>query len=89
MKRWIPAFAVLAAIGLLSASKVDVASAADNKYTIALIPGLTTDAFYITMRKGAEAAAKDLGATLEPGDPGSGAECDYWQKAFCHFDRSD
>jgi ribose transport system substrate-binding protein len=64
MKRWIPAFAVFAAIGLFTASKVDVASAADNKYTIALIPGLTTDAFYITMRKGAEAAAKDLGVTL-------------------------
>lgn len=64
MKRWIPAFAVLAAIGMLGASKVDVASAADNKYTIALIPGLTTDAFYITMRKGAEAAAKEVGATL-------------------------
>jgi ribose transport system substrate-binding protein len=64
MKRWILAFAVLAAIGLFAASKVDVASAADNKYTIALIPGLTTDAFYITMRKGAEAAAKDLGVTL-------------------------
>ena len=64
MKRWIPAFAALAAIGLLTTSKVDVASAADNKYTIALIPGLTTDAFYITMRKGAEAAAKEVGATL-------------------------
>jgi ribose transport system substrate-binding protein len=64
MKRWIPAFAVLAAIGLFTALKTDVASAADNKYTIALIPGLTTDAFYITMRKGAEAAAKDLGVTL-------------------------
>jgi ribose transport system substrate-binding protein len=64
MKRWIPAFAVLAAIGLFTALKIDVASAADNKYTIALIPGLTTDAFYITMRKGAEAAAKDLGVTL-------------------------
>jgi ribose transport system substrate-binding protein len=41
-----------------------VASAADNKYTIALIPGLTTDAFYITMHKGAEAAAKALGVSL-------------------------
>jgi ribose transport system substrate-binding protein len=64
MKRWILVFAVLAAIGLFTASKVDVASAADNKYTIALIPGLTTDAFYITMHKGAEAAAKALGVTL-------------------------
>jgi ribose transport system substrate-binding protein len=32
--------------------------------TIALVPGLTTDAFYITMHRGAEAAAKDLGDTL-------------------------
>ncbi len=31
----------------------------EDKFTIALIPGLTTDAFYITMHKGAEAAAKD------------------------------
>jgi ribose transport system substrate-binding protein len=32
--------------------------------TIALIPGLTADAFYITMRKGAEAAAEAVGAEL-------------------------
>ncbi len=36
--------------------------AAQEKPTIALIPGLTTDAFYITMRKGAEHAAEALGA---------------------------
>ena len=65
MKRWIPAFAALAALGLVAPSIIDVASAADTKkYTIALIPGLTTDAFYITMHKGAEQAAKALGATL-------------------------
>jgi ribose transport system substrate-binding protein len=64
MKLWIPILAVLAAIGLSTPSKLDVASAADNKYTIALIPGLTTDAFYITMHKGADAAAKALGVTL-------------------------
>lgn len=28
------------------------------------LPGLTTDAFYITMHKGAEAAAKEFGAEL-------------------------
>jgi ribose transport system substrate-binding protein len=39
------------------------ASAAD-KPTIALIPGLTADGFYITMHKGAEAAAKAVGAEL-------------------------
>ena len=37
-------------------------AAAQEKPTIALIPGLTTDAFYITMRKGAEHAAEALGA---------------------------
>jgi len=35
-----------------------------ENYTIALIPGLTTDAFYITMRKGAQAAADALGVEL-------------------------
>jgi len=34
------------------------------EYTIALIPGLTTDAFYITMQKGAQAAADALGVEL-------------------------
>ncbi|MBB3285705.1 MULTISPECIES: ABC transporter substrate-binding protein [Rhizobium] len=46
------------------AAVAGTARAADKKFTIALIPGLTTDAFYITMRKGAEAAAKAIGATL-------------------------
>jgi ribose transport system substrate-binding protein len=65
MKRWISAFAALATFGLVASSIIDGASAADTKkYTIALIPGLTTDAFYITMHKGAEAAAKALGVTL-------------------------
>jgi len=40
------------------------AQAAGKKLTIALIPGLTTDAFYITMRHGAQAAADALGDTL-------------------------
>ena len=39
-------------------------AAAQDKCTIALIPGLTTDAFYITMRKGAEMAAKAVGCEL-------------------------
>jgi len=37
---------------------------AQDQLTIALIPGLTTDAFYITMRKGAEHAADALGVEL-------------------------
>jgi ribose transport system substrate-binding protein len=49
------------ATGVAAAGSV---KAQDKKFTIALIPGLTTDAFYITMRKGAEAAAKAVGAEL-------------------------
>src|SRR5580704_17400441 len=37
---------------------------AADKVTIALIPGLTADGFYVTMHKGAEAAAKAVGADL-------------------------
>ena len=37
---------------------------ADRDYTITLIPGLTTDAFYITMNAGAQAAAEALGITV-------------------------
>ncbi len=53
------ATAAMAGAGLLPGR----ASAAD-KPTIALIPGLTSDGFYITMHKGAEAAAKAVGADL-------------------------
>lgn len=37
---------------------------AADAVTIALIPGLTADGFYVTMHKGAEAAAKALGVNL-------------------------
>lgn len=61
-------FKAIAATGLAAAigvgGLVPVAFAQDAKKTIALIPGLTTDAFYITMRKGAQAAADALGAEL-------------------------
>ena len=40
------------------------AQAQGKSFTIALIPGLTTDAFYITMHRGAAAAAKALGVNL-------------------------
>ena len=39
-------------------------AAAADAVTIALIPGLTADGFYVTMHKGAEAAAKAVGANL-------------------------
>lgn len=59
-------FAKLAGlVGLLAAATVGAGPAlAQEKVRIALIPGLTADAFYITMRKGAEEAAKALGAEL-------------------------
>ncbi len=40
------------------------AKAAGKRFTVALIPGLTTDAFYITMHRGASAAAAALGIDL-------------------------
>ena len=58
---------ILVALAALAVSAVALAApanAADKKFTIALIPGLTTDAFYITMHKGAQAAAKALGVDL-------------------------
>lgn len=48
--------AVLAAIGLSNANA--------KTYTIALVPGIATDPFYITMQRGAAAEAKKLGVHL-------------------------
>ena len=52
------ASAVALSFGLASAAY------AQDTLTIALVPGLTTDAFYITMQKGAQAAADALGVEL-------------------------
>ena len=60
-KKMLCAAAAVLAIGALAGAP---AEAAGKKLTIALIPGLTTDAFYITMHKGAQAAADALGDTL-------------------------
>jgi ABC-type sugar transport system substrate-binding protein len=61
MRKTIAAFAALAFGAIAATSSVQ---AADKKFTIALIPGVTTDAFYITMHRGAQAAADALGDTL-------------------------
>lgn len=59
------AAAVAALSSVLSIGPIVSPAHADTKkFTIALIPGLTTDAFYITMRKGAQAAADALGVNL-------------------------
>jgi ribose transport system substrate-binding protein len=48
----------------VAAAAAGAARAQGAQFTIALIPGLTTDAFYITMNKGAQAAADALGVEL-------------------------
>ncbi|HET6521365.1 MAG TPA: hypothetical protein VFG47_16320, partial [Geminicoccaceae bacterium] len=53
--------AAVGAAGLGAGWVASPASAQDKDFTVALIPGLTTDAFYITMRKGAQHAADALG----------------------------
>jgi ribose transport system substrate-binding protein len=60
-------FKASAAVALVGAAAMtaDNAGAQDKKFKITLIPGLTTDAFYITMRKGAQAAADALGVELD------------------------
>ncbi|WP_026303987.1 ABC transporter substrate-binding protein [Kaistia granuli] len=63
MKKVAKALAALA-VGVSVLAGTVAAQAQDKKFTIALIPGLTTDGFYITMRRGAEAAAKAVGAEL-------------------------
>ncbi|MER8887414.1 ABC transporter substrate-binding protein [Mesorhizobium sp. M0074] len=56
--------AALAALAICATALITPALAQDKKFTVALVPGLTTDGFYITMRKGAQAAADALGVTL-------------------------
>ncbi|MDJ1006290.1 MAG: ABC transporter substrate-binding protein [Paracoccaceae bacterium] len=41
------------------------AAKAQDDVSITLVPGLTTDAFYITMNRGAQAAAEALGITVD------------------------
>jgi ribose transport system substrate-binding protein len=57
-------FGAAGLVALSTAFSPMAASAQDEQLTIALIPGLTTDAFYITMQKGAQAAADALGVEL-------------------------
>ncbi|WP_421725237.1 ABC transporter substrate-binding protein [Bauldia sp.] len=54
-------FAKVAAVAALMGTP----ALAQDDVNITLVPGLTTDAFYITMNKGAQAAAEALGITVE------------------------
>jgi ribose transport system substrate-binding protein len=53
-----------AATAMAGAGLVPGRASAADKPTIALIPGVLADGFYITMHKGADAAAKAVGADL-------------------------
>ncbi len=60
-------FSAVVGAAVLTLSLFATPASADShgkNLTIALIPGLTTDAFYITMRKGAQHAADSLGVEL-------------------------
>jgi ribose transport system substrate-binding protein len=62
LSRWrLPVVLFLGLTALLLPFSDKAQAQEKKKYTIALIPGLTTDAFYVTMHKGAQAAANALG----------------------------
>lgn len=63
MKKSAVQWTAAAALGVLTAA-LWPGQAQTKTINVTLIPGLTTDGFYITMRKGAEEAAKKLGVTL-------------------------
>lgn len=51
-------------LAILFAALLLTMGQAQEDIQITLVPGLTTDAFYITMNRGAQAAAEDLGITV-------------------------
>ncbi len=59
MRNLIRSAALAATLGAASMAQ------AQEDITITLVPGLTTDAFYITMNRGAQAAAEALGITVD------------------------
>lgn len=59
MRNFIMSAAVAMALGGVGAAQ------AQDDINITLVPGLTTDAFYITMNRGAQAAAEALGITVD------------------------
>ena len=62
-------FVVVAAIALFVMSLVPGVIAQDDGYTIAFVPGVNPDPFYITMSAGVYQAAEDLGITIIQQDP--------------------
>ena len=60
---------VLLTIALLAMSLMPGAMAQDDAYTIAFVPGVNPDPFYITMSAGVNQAATDLGLEIIQQDP--------------------
>jgi len=60
---------ILAALLLFALCLVPGAIAQDDGYTIAFVPGVNPDPFYITMSGGVYQAAEDLGLTVIQQDP--------------------
>ena len=60
---------VLATIALFAMSLVPGVIAQDDGYTIAFVPGVNPDPFYITMSTGVYQAAEDLGLNIIQQDP--------------------
>jgi ribose transport system substrate-binding protein len=58
---WTSLTALVVAAGIFAGGAL---SAAQQRLTIYLIPGISTDAFYLTMKKGAQAAAAKAGVKL-------------------------
>lgn len=54
-----------AILAWILASAIASAAQAQDDISMVLVPGLTTDAFYITMNKGAQAAAEALGIEVD------------------------
>ena len=56
---------LMKAAAVAAALLTGTAAAAQDDIEIVLVPGLTTDAFYITMNRGAQAAAEALGISVD------------------------
>jgi ribose transport system substrate-binding protein len=70
LKKWLSlALVVMMAIALVPVSSTPAASAQDDSITIAFVPGVNPDPFYVTMSAGVFQAATDLGVEVIQQDP--------------------
>jgi ribose transport system substrate-binding protein len=72
--RWLRALATLGLLAAIGALPVTPLFSQANHYTVALIFGINSDPFYITMGKGAQAEANNLGVELIIDGPARSAD---------------